>query len=568
MSAISSKSDRHPLIGEELRDQSMKNLTVRTKLALAFGVLALMVLLVAGLSVTMLADANGRFESYVSGINARASTAARVRAAIDLRAIAARNLVLVTKAEDLALEKQTVMKAHADATQSLNKLKKLAESGKVPAEVKKMIDEIDRIEQIYAPVALNIVDLALSGKHDAAIEKMNSDCRPLLAALIKATDNYADFTASREHSQIKAAMDEYVVQRNSLIFVGFLAVVLAVVAGVLITRSLAHDLGAEPIELRRVVNQVADGDLTNFVQVRADDEGSVLAAVRRMQVSLTQIVSTVRQGAEEVSSASEQISSGNTELSSRTESQASSLEQTAASMEQFSSTVKQNADNARQANELAQSASAVAEHGGEVVGKVVETMRGINDSSRKIADIIGVIDGIAFQTNILALNAAVEAARAGEQGRGFAVVASEVRSLAGRSSDAAREIKALISDSVARVEQGAVLVDDAGKAMADIVSSIRHVAEIIGEISIASREQSQGVAQVGEAVGHMDLSTQQNAAMVEEMASSAANLYAKAHELVNAMAVFKLGRARDQPKSAPTAPALRTHQFRLAGVAA
>jgi len=536
----------------------MKNLTVRAKLSLAFGGLISMVLFIAGFSVTGLADANARFENYVNGINAQASAAARVRAAIDLRAIAARNLVLVTTAEDLALEKQIVLKAHADATRNLTQLKQLADTGEASADARKMIDEISRVEQAYAPVALNIVDLALNRKHETAIEKMNNECRPLLAALIKATDNYAEFTDARAGDQIKKALEEYASQRNRLVAVCLLAVVLAVVAGMLITRNLSRDLGAEPTELRRVVNQVADGDLTTAVLVRAGDEGSVLAAVGRMQASLTQIVSSVRQGAEEVSTASEQISSGNAELSARTESQASSLEQTAASMEQFSSTVKQNADNARQANELAQSASAVAAHGGEVVGKVVDTMRGINDSSRKIADIISVIDGIAFQTNILALNAAVEAARAGEQGRGFAVVASEVRSLAGRSSEAAREIKALITDSVTRVEQGAVLVDDAGRTMADIVSGIRNVAEIIGEISVASREQSQGVTQVGEAVSHMDQSTQQNAAMVEEMAASAANMYAKAHDLVKSVAIFRLADSRGSHSLGYAAPALLT----------
>lgn len=499
-----------------------------------------MVLAIAAFSAIDLANANARFENYVNGINARASAAARVRAAIDLRAIAARNLVLVTKAEDLALEKQIVVKAHADATRNLARLKELAEVGKVPAEVRKKIDEIDRIEQAYAPVALAIVDLALNGKHEAAVEKMNSECRPLLAALIAASDDYANLTESRAGDQVKATEQEYATQRNILVAFGLLAVALAVVAGALISRNLSHDLGAEPSELRRVVNQVADGDLTTAVTVRAGDEASVLAAVSRMQTSLAGIVSSVRESAEEVSSASEQISKGNVELSARTESQASSLAQTAASMEQFSSTVRQNAESARQANELAQSASAVAGHGGEVVGKVVDTMRGINDSSRKIADIIGVIDSIAFQTNILALNAAVEAARAGEQGRGFAVVASEVRSLAGRSSEAAREIKALITDSVARVEQGALLVDDAGKTMAEIVAGIRHVAEIIAEISAASREQSQGVVQVGEAVNHMDQVTQQNAAMVEEMAASVESMHTKAHELVKAVAAFKV----------------------------
>jgi methyl-accepting chemotaxis protein len=239
-----------------------------------------------------------------------------------------------------------------------------------------------------------------------------------------------------------------------------------------------------------------------------------------------------------VATASAQIAQGNNDLSARTEQQASALEQTAASMEELSSTVRQNADNARQGNQLAQNASTVAVRGGEVVGQVVDTMKGINDASRKIADIIGVIDGIAFQTNILALNAAVEAARAGEQGRGFAVVASEVRSLAGRSAEAAKEIKGLISDSVQRVEQGTVLVDQAGTTMAEVVAAIRRVTDIMGEISAASTEQSQGVAQVGEAVTQMDQATQQNAALVEESAAAAESLKAQAQQLVQAVAVL------------------------------
>ncbi|MGE5450610.1 MAG: methyl-accepting chemotaxis protein [Acidobacteriota bacterium] len=520
----------------------MNHLTVRAKLSLAFGGLALIVLAVASLAVGMLAKSDAGFEHFVKGINARASMAARVRAAIDLRAIAARNLVLLTDPADRAAEKQLVLKAHDDATTSLTALKKLAEGADVPADVRQMIGEIDRVERTYAPIALHIVDLAVNGHRDTAIEEMNNHCRPQLMALIKATDDYASLTAARASQQIMQAQDQYMRERNLLIGVSSLALLLAAAAGVLIARSVIRDLGAEPAQLRHIVNLVADGDLSKQVAVLPGDEGSVLAAVRRMQASLTRIVSTVRQSADDVSNASEVISTGNRELSSRTEGQASSLEQTAASMEEFSSTVKQNADNARQADQLAQSASAVAEQGGEVVGKVVDTMRGINDSSRKIADIIGVIDGIAFQTNILALNAAVEAARAGEQGRGFAVVASEVRSLAGRSAEAAREIKTLISDSVERVEQGAALVDDAGHAMADIVASIRRVADIIGEITVASQEQSQGVAQVGEAITHMDRATQQNAAMVQDMATSAAGLYDKAHQLVQAMEVFKLSR--------------------------
>lgn len=275
-----------------------------------------------------------------------------------------------------------------------------------------------------------------------------------------------------------------------------------------------------------------------------------------MQSSLVKVVSSVRQGSESVATASAEIAHGNHDLSSRTESQASALEQTAASMEELGAAVKQNAESARTANQLAQSASTVAIQGGEVVGRVVETMKGINESSRKIFDIISVIDGIAFQTNILALNAAVEAARAGEQGRGFAVVASEVRSLAGRSAEAAKEIKSLIGASVERVEQGSALVDQAGKTMTEVVASIRRVTDIMGEISAASNEQAMGVAQVGEAVTHMDQATQQNAALVEEMAAAASSLKSQAEDLVQTVAVFELGNHAGASRSYAPVPKL------------
>ncbi|MBX9960641.1 MAG: Cache 3/Cache 2 fusion domain-containing protein [Burkholderiaceae bacterium] len=287
--------------------------------------------------------------------------------------------------------------------------------------------------------------------------------------------------------------------------------------------------------------QLAEGDLTVRVRIDREDEiGTLTHAMNRIGVGLTDVVNRVRQGSDAVSIASAEIAQGNQDLSSRTESQASALEQTAASMEQLSSTVKQNAENARQANQLAQGASSVAVQGGQVVAQVVDTMKGINDSSRRIADIIAVIDGIAFQTNILALNAAVEAARAGEQGRGFAVVAGEVRNLAQRSAEAAKEIKALITESVGRVEQGTQLVDQAGQTMDEVVASIRRVTDIMGEISAASSEQSAGVAQVGEAVTNMDQATQQNAALVEEMAAAAGSLRSQAEELVRTVSVFKL----------------------------
>ena len=294
-------------------------------------------------------------------------------------------------------------------------------------------------------------------------------------------------------------------------------------------------------ETVQVAQKFAQGDLTVHINDMGKSElGQLNLALRNMQQSLVNLVRNIQSGSQQVANASAEIASGNHDLSSRTESQASSLEETASSMEELGATVRQNADNARTANQLAQSASSVAVRGGEVVAQVVDTMKGINDSSRKISDIISVIDGIAFQTNILALNAAVEAARAGEQGRGFAVVAGEVRSLAQRSAEAAKEIKTLISASVDRVELGSKLVDEAGNTMQEVVASIRRVTDIMGEISAASTEQSMGVSQVGEAVTQMDQVTQQNAALVEEMAAAASSLKNQAEELLNTVNVLKV----------------------------
>jgi len=326
--------------------------------------------------------------------------------------------------------------------------------------------------------------------------------------------------------------------RNWFGLVGVVGVLL--IAGIvylLIRRMVITPLA----QVGQAAHALAEGDLTVQMQVvRRDEVGRLMEQMNLIGTGLAKVVSRVRQGSESVSTASAEIAQGNQDLSARTESQASSLEETAASMEQLGSTVRQNADNAKQANQLAQSASTVAIKGGEVVAEVVGTMKGINDSARKIHDIISVIDGIAFQTNILALNAAVEAARAGEQGRGFAVVASEVRSLAGRSAEAAKEIKNLISDSVQRVEQGSAQVDQAGATMNEVVAAIRRVTDIMAEISAASGEQSAGVSQVGEAVTNMDQATQQNAALVEQMAAAASSLRAQAQDLVQTVAVFRL----------------------------
>ncbi len=350
--------------------------------------------------------------------------------------------------------------------------------------------------------------------------------------------------------------------QSSMLWVGS-STVLAIVVGLFLAYWTTHSITVPVQQAVNATTAIAEGDLATPIPQGAKDEpGQLLTELAIMRSKLAEIVSNVRQSAESVSTASAEISQGNHDLSARTERQASALEETAASMEELGATVKQNSDSAQAAK-----ANTVAVEGGEVVAQVVETMKGINDSSQKIADIISVIDGIAFQTNILALNAAVEAARAGEQGRGFAVVASEVRGLAGRSAEAAKEIKQLISASVTRVEQGTALVNKAGVTMNEVVSSIRRVTDIVREISAASAEQSDGVAQVGEAVMQMDQTTQQNAALVEEMAAAASSMRNQSQELVEAVAVFHLEPSaavaaaavlRADPPSRPThsAPAL------------
>jgi methyl-accepting chemotaxis protein len=392
-----------------------------------------------------------------------------------------------------------------------------------------------------------------AGDFEAAKTINFEKIRPLYVDIRKGIADLSEVQLTEAKKEYEAAEARY--KMVHVLFLG--GTIFAVLFGWSLIRSIVDSL-AQAIA---ATEAVARGDLTHAIRTDSKDEvGQLLQSLAAMQSSLVKVVSTVRLGSEAVSTASTEIAQGNHDLSARTEQQASALEETAASMEELSSTVKQNADNAKQANQLAQSASTVAVQGGDVVAQVVNTMKGINDSSRKISDIISVIDGIAFQTNILALNAAVEAARAGEQGRGFAVVASEVRLLAGRSAEAAKEIKQLISNSVERVEHGSALVDRAGATMTEVVNSIRRVTDIMGEISAASSEQSAGVSQVGEAVVQMDQATQQNAALVEQMAAAAGSLRGQAQDLVQAVAVFKLSEAPNPSnhyialKKRPSAP--------------
>jgi methyl-accepting chemotaxis protein len=340
--------------------------------------------------------------------------------------------------------------------------------------------------------------------------------------------------------------------RTLMIAFGVLAVMTGVLAAWRISRGLLRQLGGEPTDAVRIAARIADGDLAVAIDTHGGDSGSLMHAMRTMRDSLAHIVSQVRTGTDTIATASGQIAAGNHDLSARTEQQASSLEETASSMEEMTSAVKQNADNARQANGLAMSASHVAEKGGEVVSQVVTTMGAINQSARKIVEIIGVIDGIAFQTNILALNAAVEAARAGEQGRGFAVVATEVRNLAQRSAAAAKEIKALISDSVEKVDSGNKLVEEAGATMHEVVDSIKRVTDIMSEIVAASEEQAAGIDQVNRAMTQMDGVTHQNAALVEEAAAAAESMREQADHLSRVVGVFLLSAgARATPRAEP-----------------
>jgi methyl-accepting chemotaxis protein len=516
---------------------NLSNLKISTRLFLAFGTLVMLSLITSGLALYELKGIQRGVETIVTDNNVKISLINDEIDAVHTVTRVIRTIALLADEGQKAVERKKIVAAREKYDKAHAAILQLNPS----AQGRAKIATIEAAAAKARPLNDKVIELGLNNQQQEAAVLLMGEGATATGAWQGALADYLHFQEADNLAHFKAVQSDYLAARNGLIISALVSLLVAAGLALLVIRSIVNQLGGEPTDVAKLANAIADADLSTSIAVRQGDSISVVAAMARMQNALTTIVGSVRGNADSVANASAEIAQGNHDLSGRTEQQASALEQTAASMEQLSATVKQNADYARQANQLAASASSVAVQGGNVVSLVVETMKGINESSRKIADIIQVIDGIAFQTNILALNAAVEAARAGEQGRGFAVVATEVRSLAGRSADAAKEIKNLINASVERVEHGSSLVDQAGATMTEVVGSIRRVTDIMGEISAASTEQSLGVSQIGEAVTQMDQATQQNAALVEEMAAAASSLKSQASDLVQTVSVFRLG---------------------------
>ena len=510
----------------------IRGLRIGARLGLAFGVILLILATSVAVSVWRLQELSATTRLLGQVDAEKLNLAITWRLSVEQNWIRTKAVLLHNDTKNAAMWQAEMDKTSAGITETSKKLKDMLRL----EEGKQLVTKIEAAREAYRGPRSALLKKKAAGEDVAAdVEKV---LKPLADSYNAALLDMEKFQASVVEGTLSVSEKSVDFSQKLLFGGGILGILLASFLAYAITRSISSPLS----DAAKAARAISDGDITSDIDAQGRDEvAELLTALKGMQTNLFKVVSSVRQGSEGVATASAEIAQGNQDLSARTESQASALEETAASMEELSSQVKHNADNARQANQLASSASAVAAKGGEVVGRVVHTMKDINDSSRKISDIISVIDGIAFQTNILALNAAVEAARAGEQGRGFAVVASEVRSLAGRSADAAKEIKSLINASVEKVEHGTALVDEAGTTMTEVVSSIRQVSDLVAEISSASSEQAAGVAQVGEAVTQMDQATQQNAALVEQMAAAASSLKSQAGELVETVAVFKLG---------------------------
>jgi methyl-accepting chemotaxis protein len=543
---------------------NLNNMKVGTRLALGFALVLVLLVAVAVVGILRMAQIQDRLDHVVSVSNVSTGLVVEMRNNVSDRLASLRVLTLMTDPADMEPEivKFKEQTAKYDAAQA--KLAALFATYANDQE-KTLLNQIKEHEATAMPAIGRATDLYLAANAMGATRVMIREVRPVQRKWTDAL-NALSALEDKQNAQSKAdAETAFANARNFMLILLVLAVVIGIVAAVVITRSLLKQLGGEPAYTAKIAGSIAHGDLSIVIDTKASDRGSLLVEMKEMRNSLVGIVEQVRRGTETIGTASREIAAGNIDLSSRTELQASSLEKTASAMEELTATVKQNADSAREANALAATASDVARKGGDVVSQVVGTMGEINTSANKISDIIGVIDGIAFQTNILALNAAVEAARAGEQGRGFAVVASEVRNLAQRSAAAAKEIKTLIGDSVEKVERGSKLVGQAGVTMDEVVSSVKRVTDIMSEIANASAEQSAGIAQVNTSIIEMDSMTQQNAALVEQAAAAAQSLQDQAGELARVVSIFKLEEGEEhhvpahaQAKAPAAAPAVTT----------
>ena len=510
--------------------------TVARQLALGFGVVLILLAGIAAAAVGGLDRSNASLKTVYEDRTVPMQQLGQIQ---HLTTHSRLVLVEAMSQADAATNSHRLAEFHADEL-AIRKAWQAYRATYLTDEEKALATEVERAMTALSTEGLAPVARAVAaGQINTARTLLDGPVSTLDPAFTEAIGSLIDLQVRVAREEFTTAQDTSRQLAWAVLVLGLGALGLGALLGTTITRRLVAALGAEPADLVRLADRVAGGQLAPDGRAPAA-AGSVMASMQTMRDHLAQVVGTVRGGVDNVATASAQIAQGNADLSQRTEEQAANLQQTAASMEQLTGTVRQSADNAQQANELAGSASAAASRGGDVVAQVVTTMSEIQTSSRKIVDIIGVIDGIAFQTNILALNAAVEAARAGEQGRGFAVVAAEVRLLAHRSAAAAREIKALITASVERVDSGSQLVASAGHSMSDIVARVQQVSALIGAITGAAREQTQGIDQIGQAVNQLDQTTQQNAALVEESAAAADSLRAQAHDLAESVSAFSL----------------------------
>ncbi|HEY0846867.1 MAG TPA: methyl-accepting chemotaxis protein [Noviherbaspirillum sp.] len=529
----------------------IRNLHIGTRLGFGFGLVLLLLVALAVASASRMANIHNSLDKVLNENNVVIKELNDMRQSVMLVAVAVRNMSVMTNEDEVNSEAKVVTAANTEYSDSVAVLGRMI----TDATGKAMLAKIAAGQAATTPGVEKATMLAK--RQGDVIPVLLSSVVPHQRAWLEAIDEMIRHQETLAKQTSAEANDAY----DNALLLTLVLTVAALAVGAFIAWYVTRSITAPLRGAVDVARRVADGDLTTKVSVESEDEtGQLLAALRDMNESLVRIVGEVRLGTNTITTASSEIAHGNMDLSSRTENQASSLQMTASSMEELTSTVKHNADNATQANRLAATASEVAKKGGDVVSQVVQTMGSINDSAKKIVDIIGVIDGIAFQTNILALNAAVEAARAGEQGRGFAVVASEVRNLAQRSAAAAKEIKTLISDSVEKVGIGAKLVDQAGSTMDEVVLSVRQVTDIISEIAAASHEQTSGIDQINQAIIQMDNVTQQNAALVEQAAAAASSLQEQAHNLSMVVSVFKLGdgdNALSLPQATPATVAPR-----------